>query len=322
MTTSLTYYQAPLAGYTDLPYRRVCRANGCHWMYTALIDSGALVHGNRENENILRRGPEEPWLGVQLLGSIPSDIAKSAEMLDAMDYDAIDFNMGCPMQKVIKRPAGAALLRRENQSLALECVELIRARTRKPFSVKLRILDFDDPEPTVSFCKRLVDAGVDSLTIHGRLLESIYAGPVAMHVIRAVAEAVSVPVTANGGVFSVADAVALAEGTGCSRIMIARGSIGNPWIFRSLVNGCDLPPTHEEVCDIMSLHLEGMAECYGERTGMILGRKIVTAYLHGRGYRKEYRIRGSQMSTLDDFHSLLHDMRLEGPAAGPLPRRA
>ncbi len=313
-----TYYQAPLAGYTDLPYRRMCRECGAYWMFTALIDSGALIHGNRDNDSILLRGKEEPWLGVQLLGGIPEHVARASEMLDTMDFDAVDFNMGCPMQKVLKRPAGAALLRPENQELALRCVDIMRGRIHKPLTVKMRILDFNDPAPTVELCRRLEGCGIDGVTIHGRTTESIYAGPVAWDVIRAVRESLSVPVTANGGIFGAKDAARLRDATGCTRLMVARGSIGNPWIFRELAKGAPAPPSHGELCDAMEKHISGMAECYGERTGMILGRKIATAYLHGRGYRKEYRIRGSQMASMADFLAMMADLRREGPVAGPL----
>ena len=308
------YILAPMAGYTDLPFRMSCRAQGAFYMFTALIDSGALVHGNKENESILKRGNLEPWLGVQLLGSIEGDIAKSAEMLDAMNFDLIDFNMGCPMQKVTRRPAGAALVSPENHRLAFRCVELIRSKVHKPFTVKIRILDFNDPEPTVQFCKRLEGLGVEGITIHGRLTKSIYSGPVATSVISAVRENVSVPVIANGGIFSLADANSIATATGCDRLMVARGAVGNPWIFRELLGIGPARPTHDELCDAMQEHIEGMVACYGERTGLILARKICTAYLHGRGYRKEYRVRGSQIAQLIDFYELMNDLRAEGPA--------
>ena len=137
-------------------------------------------------------------------------------------------------------------------------------------------------------------------------------------VIRAVRESLSVPVTANGGIFGAEDAARLREATGCTRLMVARGSIGNPWIFRELAQGSPAPPSHGELCDALERHISGMARCYGERTGMILGRKIATAYLHGRGYRKEYRIRGSQMASMADFQAMMADLRQEGPVAGPI----
>jgi tRNA-dihydrouridine synthase B len=317
MEMERTYYLAPLAGYTDLPYRRACRSQGAHYMFTALIDAGALVHGNPENEHILERGEEEDWLGVQLLGSIPNDVAKSTEMLNDMNYDAFDFNMGCPMAKVLKRPAGAALLYPVNHALAFQCVSIIRERVKdKPFTVKIRILDENDPEPTVTFCKRLVDLGVEGITIHGRLASKIYSGPVATEVIRAVRESVSVPVTANGGIFSIDDANALADATGCNRLMFARGSLGNPWIFRELISGAPYRPAHLELCEVMQRHIVGMMEMYGERTGLLLARKIIVAYLRGRGYSKYFRIKAGLLSTRDEFDTFMQELRVKGPVGG------
>lgn len=308
------YYLAPLAGYTDVPYRLACRKMGCKYAYTALIDSGALVHGNPDNDAILQRDASESWLGVQLLGSIPDDIAKSTEMLDSMDYDEINYNLGCPMQKVIKRPAGAGLLKECNHELAFTCVEAMRSRIHgKPFTVKLRVLDFEDAEPTIRFCLKLQDLGVEGIAIHGRLAESIYSGPVAMDVIRAVREALGIPVTANGGIYGMEDADAMHEGTGCDRLMIARGSLGNPWIFRELECGRKSPPSHEELCDTLLEHIMGMVPIYGEQKAFLLARKIIVAYVRGRGYSKEFRIRSTFVTGVDDFKAFVSDLRRAGP---------
>ncbi len=308
-----TYYLAPLAGYTDVPFRMLCRAYGLHYAYTALIDAGALVHGNRENSHILKRAPQEPWLGVQLLGSIPHDIRVSAEMLEDMDYDAVDFNMGCPMAKVVKRPAGAALMHPDNQGLALECVRIMRSVITRPLTVKLRILDYEDPAPTVSLCRRLEDCGVDGITIHGRSQKAIYSGPVSYRVIEAVREAVRVPVTANGGVFGVKTALAIRAGTGCERVMVARGAIGNPWIFQELREGKPHWPSHEELCGCLERHVLGMVELYGEREGLVLARKIIVAYLHGRGYSKAHRVAAGLLTTLSGFREFMKALRDDYP---------
>jgi len=292
-----------------------CRSFGAFYAFTALIDAGALAHGNRENENILLRGPDEPWLGVQLLGSIRRDIELSAEMLDNMNYESVDFNMGCPMQKVIKRPAGAALLYPENHNLAFDCVRWIRSRTNRPFTVKLRILDAENPQPTVDFCRRLQDLGVEGITIHGRIAKMIYSGPVACNVIRAVREALDIPITANGGVYSLEDAQSLAEKTGCDRIMVARGTLGAPWLFKELADGAKYVPKHLELCDTMERQVKGMIALYGEEAACILSRKIISAYTRGRGYSKEYRIRAGQIGTLAEFEGFLNDLRKSGPVS-------
>ena len=298
-----TYVLAPLAGYTDLPFRRMCWKQGMDQAYTALIDAGALIFGNHENSHILARGDDEPWVGVQLMGSRLDLLEKAAPMLDAMDYDCVDFNMGCPVRKVVQRNAGAALLKMPEH--ALECVRLLRDLIHKPFSVKIRILDDHDPDPTVRFCEQLEVIGVEAIAIHGRLACRVYSGPVAMNVIKAVRDALHIPVTANGGIFGIRSAKALQDGTGCSRLMVARGAIGNPWIFKSLADGAEYIPTHGEICYAIREHLAGMVDLYGEQQAMVDGRKIVLAYMRGRGYHRALKNPICKMVSWSDFERIL-----------------
>ena len=308
---------APMAGYTDLPFRRMCRRFGLRYASTALIDAGALVHANPDNDEILHRGDDEPWLQVQLLGSIPDDIRQAVRLLreGRWRYDALDFNMGCPVRKVLRRHAGAALMR--HPALALECVKIIRDEWPGPFTVKTRILDESDPAPTVELVRSLYHIGVEGVTIHGRLTERIYAGPVHGDIIRAVREALPVPVTANGGIFSLADAQALAASSGCDRVMVARGAIGNPWLFRDLTQGCPLPPPSQaEVLDAAEEHLALMVDEYGERAAMILGRKILSSYICGRGFPHALRACVVRISTWAEAVELLTQLRLASPDVG------
>lgn len=299
----MEFVLAPIAGYTDLPFRRACRRFGLVQAHTALIDAGAMVFGNPDNDQILLRGKDEPYLAVQLLGCIPEHLKIAAGMLAKMDYDAFDFNMGCPVRKIAQRGAGAALMKTREKTL--DCVKILRDILPSPFTVKTRILDFDDPEPTLELAKALEDIGIDGLTIHGRLAEAIYSGPVATNVIRAVRENLKIPVTANGGIFHRADAEALANATGCSRLMVARGAIGNPWIFKELMN--DSPDTlvsHQEIMDTMKEHMDGMIELYGADRAMVLGRKIILSYICGRGYPRVLRANVGQISTPEQFNEL------------------
>ncbi len=299
MDNNLQFSLAPMAGFTDLPFRRVCRRFGLYYAHTALIDAGALTYGNQESSSILARGADEPYLAVQLLGSIPEHIRVSAQLLRRMDFEALDFNMGCPVRKVLQRRAGAALMR--DLENALTCLKILRDSTDKPLTVKTRILSETDPEPTLHFCQALAKIGIDGLTIHGRLASKVYSGPVAHAVIRAVREELKIPVSANGGIFSRADALRLAAETGCQRLMVARGAIGNPWIFRELLDEKQTKPSHREVCSLMFEHLEQMREFYGEERGMVIGRKIVQSYLVGRGYRRALRHQATQISSWQDF---------------------
>ena len=301
------YALAPMAGYTDLPFRRLCRHFGLKTAYTPLIDSGALVYGNRDNPVILARGEDEPWLAVQVLGSRHEDLRKAALMLDRMPFDAVDFNMGCPVRKVLKRGAGAELTRHADE--ALTCAKILREQISKPFTVKTRILDETDPEPTVTFCQALEATGVEAIAIHGRLPERIYAGPVAAHVIKAVREALHIPVTANGGIFHLADAQWLGNETGCDRLMVARGAIGNPWLFKELLEQKEYTPSHEEVCAAMEEHVEGMLDLYGRPGGMVVARKIILSYLCKWAYPKKLRAKVNGISTEEDFMPFMAEVR-------------
>ena len=280
---------APMAGYTDLPFRRVCRRYGLYYGTTALIDAGALVHGNPDNTAILHRGEEEEWLQVQLLGSIPTDIRTSTRILrdGPWHFDVLDFNMGCPVRKVAKRLAGAALMTQPVR--ALECLKEMRDNWPGVLTVKMRILKEDNPESTIRLAQQLEAIGVQGLAIHGRLARMVYSGPVHTEIIRAVRESVHIPVTANGGIFTLEDACELSEATGCSRVMVARGCIGVPWIFRDIATGTVLPVSREELLEVMTEHVDQMVQEYGEKSAMILSRKIISSYLSGRGFPHELR---------------------------------
>jgi tRNA-dihydrouridine synthase B len=311
---------APLAGYTDVPFRRGCRRCGCRFAFTPLIDGCALVHGNRHNREILARGEDEEWLGVQVLGSDPEVLERAAALLYTMPFERVDINMGCPVRKVTRRGAGAALPL--TPDLALRCVDAVRRQCPdRALSVKLRILAEEDAGPTVAFARRLENAGVCALTIHGRTWQRVYAGPVAAATIRAVREAVRIPVTANGGVFSREDGLRLAAITGCKAVMVARGAIGNPWIFNELRDATATPPSHAQVCEVLREHIEGMLSLYGEGAGLREGRKIILAYLCGRGYPRPLRASVSSVSTLAEFDELYRQICATAAPESPTPYR-
>ena len=344
-------FLAPLADYSDYPFRRACRRFGCRYAFTPLIDAGCLTYSPDSATPILHRGPDEAWLGVQLLGANPAFFASAMPVVNRHEFDVLDFNLGCPMPKVTKRGAGAAL--GLNLPLALECLHVILQHSRFPVTAKMRVTDMTDPEPTVKFALALQEAGIQALTIHGRVAKAIYAGPVAVSVIRAVREALRIPVIANGGVFDAASATTLRQTTGCSRVMVARGAIGNPWVFAELAGGgekaegkrqkaaggseegaplvgqdaCNLRPlTFEnspgrpspaELCDVVVEHIHGMFDLYGEDHGMRCARKILLAYLKGRGWRHDRKAEASLLRGRKEFDEFMRILRAETPAVVP-----
>ncbi|MCQ2378450.1 MAG: tRNA-dihydrouridine synthase family protein [Victivallaceae bacterium] len=292
---------APLSGFTDLPYRRAARRGGCRYAFTEMVDAASIVYNPERAKSYLLRGDEEDFLGVQLVGADPAWLKRAARFLDGFDFSVIDFNLGCPVPKVVKKGAGAAL--GKNGELAVRCLEGIVAESRAPVTVKMRILDAVDPAPSVALAVRLAETGARAITVHGRTRDAFYTGPIAYGVIRAIAESVSVPVIANGGIHSVEDAKSMRRESNCSRLMLAQGAMGNPWLFRRIGGGA--APDFDEWKSVVLEHLAGMVALYGESEAMKRARKIVHDYLRGRGFPASARAEASRLAALRDAETLL-----------------
>jgi len=309
---NLKFFLAPLAGYTDLPFRNACRRYGCKFAFTPLIDSGSVVYDNPKNEKLLMRGKFDSWLGLQLLGNNPKHLAVAIKKLAKYKYDVIDFNMGCPVPKVIKRGCGAVLYL--DLDLAVECLRTMVMVSSVPVTAKIRIISEDNLETNLVYAKRLEDTGISALTVHGRIHEKKYGGEVYTDIISEIREMLYIPVIANGGIFTCSDALDLACSTGCTQLMIARGAIGNPWIFREVCGG--KTPSHLELCQELERHLAEMVEFWGEEVAMRTGRKIANAYLHGRGYRRQLRVQMAQIGCWNEFLGIVKQLSDEGPTDG------
>ncbi len=304
--------QAPVAGHTDLPMRRSARRHGCRFAFTEMIDAGSLVFQSGKTPMLAVRGDDEDFLGVQLVGSDLPQLEQAVKIINGMNFDVLDFNLGCPAPKVAKKGEGITFVLK-NPEGALKAVETIVRTAKIPVSVKTRILDFNDPAPTVAFCKRLEETGIQALTLHGRLMRVFYSGPVAYHVISAVRENLSIPVIANGGGLTPETYADLIRETGCGCGMIARGALGNPWIYDMIAG--KRAPTVEEYADELELHVREMTEFYGVELGFRIARKTVLEYLRGRGYAGSLRASVSYLSDFDAFARLLEEVR-----KGPSPR--
>ncbi|MFA6568648.1 MAG: tRNA-dihydrouridine synthase, partial [Victivallales bacterium] len=230
------------------------------------------------------------------------------------DVDVLDFNLGCPARKVVKKGEGAALAKKTED--AIRALEVLVKYSKFPVTVKTRILDETDPEPTVCLVQRLVDAGAAAVTLHGRIMTKVYSGEVGFAVISEVRKRIDRQIVANGGVFRYSDCEILRKETGCDCVMIARGAMGNPWIFEEIRAGrAFVPPTPDELASEIELHLKDMAECYGEEVGMRISRKIIIDYLKGRGYSGELKNAVCKIKTIGDLETYLGEIR-----CGPSPR--
>ena len=305
---------APLSGFTDLAYRRAAYRCGCRYAFTEMVDAASLAYANGNGELLLKRGSEEEFLAVQLVGADEELLKRACEKLNSREFSLLDFNLGCPVPKVVKKGAGAAL--GQNIDHALRCFRAIAANSEFTLTAKMRILDENDPAPTLELCAGLVDAGAKALTIHGRTRAHFYTGAVSFQVIKAVKDAFpDIPVIANGGVNSRESYNIMRQETGCSRVMLAQGIMGNPWLFRELTGNCP-PPTLEEWKSIVKYHVCEMIALYGEASAMRQARKIVHDYLKGRGFPAALRAGASGLSTLADLDDLLGQAKVVSTSPG------
>ena len=296
---------APLSGFSDAPFRRSARSCGCRYAFTEMVDAASLVFAFDRSKELLFREADEPFLGVQLLGGRSDRLREAVERLNDFDFDVLDFNLGCPVPKVAKKCAGAELGLHPEE--AARCFETVARHSRFPVSAKLRILDAEDPEPTLRLCRLLVENGARALTVHGRVKQAFYSGPVHFGIVRAVREAFpEIEVIANGGVRSRSSYEEIRRRTGCSRVMVATGAMGNPWIFRELTCPAGFRgPSAGEWRRVIEEQSSGMIRLYGEENACRRARKIFHDYLKGRGFPGSLRAVASQTSSAADLAAWL-----------------
>jgi len=280
-----------------------------------MIDAGSLIYQSGKTPVLATRGDDEDFLGIQLVGSDIPQLEQAVDIVSRMHFDVLDFNLGCPAPKVAKKGEGITFVLKDPDG-ALRAMDAIVKRSAIPVTAKTRILDPEDPAPTVAFCKRLAETGITSLTLHGRVAKVFYSGPVAYHVIAAVREAVPVPVIANGGGLTPETYRELIEKSGCSRGMIARGALGNPWLFDAVAHPDTFrPPAVQEFAAELELHVREMTDFYGPELGFRIARKTVLEYLRGRGFAGSLRASVSYLDSFDALARILDEVR-----KGPSPR--
>ena len=305
---------APLAGVTDAAFRRICFAHGAALAYTEMVSAKGLYYKNENTEDLLRIAPGEGPVVVQLFGSEPDMIAFAADHLRLRPNVALDLNMGCPVPKVVKNGEGSALLKDPQRAASL--VRAAAEKARKPVTVKMRI-GFSgregEPDP-VDFALAMQEAGAAAIAVHGRTREQYYSGRADWNAIRRIREAVSVPVIGNGDVFSAEDALRMLEETGCDLVMIARGALGDPWIFsecEALWRGQALPPRPDagEICETVRQHLLLSIADKGEYAAVREMRKHAAWYTKGLKGAADVRRRASQAETADELMNIVERIK-------------
>jgi tRNA-dihydrouridine synthase B len=295
---------APLSGFTDIPFRNSAWRHGCKFAFTEMVDASSLAYGSERTDIMLKRSPTDKWLGVQLIGCHDDRIAKALEILNRHDFQLLDFNLGCPAPKVARKGAGAVL--GADCDKAARLTELIVKKSKFPVTAKIRILDEENPAPTIDLAKKLESAGAQAITIHGRIKRRFYSGPVHYHIIAAVREACNIQIIGNGGVMSNISYHEIQQKSNCDTIMIARGAMGNPWLFNELHSPDDYnPPTVDELLDEMRCHVMEMVDFYGEELAMKVSRKIMLDYLKGRGFNGSLKSQVSFLKTVANFNEFM-----------------
>ena len=313
---------APLAGYTNLPFRMSVREiGGCGLMTTDLVNGRALMQKSRKTLELLATCPEDRPLAIQIYGGDVDDMIEGSRWLEAYGATIIDINMGCPVRKVVKGGGGSAMLC-DTTGNTVNTVRRVVEAVRIPVTVKMR-LGWNSSNLTAPFFAREFEKiGVSAITIHGRTREQGFSGGVDLDGIKAVVEAVdTIPVIGNGDVRTIADADRMIRHTGCAGIAIGRGGLANPWFFRQLNNWIhtgDPGPrgTYEERLQFMEGHFVRLVDWRGEHSACLQFRKMAAWYCKALRTGKAILRRMSMLDSHATLCKMVAEFREQGPPPG------
>lgn len=307
---------APMAGYTHLAFRLLIRRMGAGMVMTEMVSAMGLVMGQKKSLGYLANHADEKPLGVQIFGSDPEVMGRAAAMATESGADLVDINMGCPVRKVVKTGAGAALLRDLRQVEAV--VLAVRRACPLPLTVKIRIGWSPRNIQVLDIVKVIEDCGADALTVHPRLASQAFSVPAAWEWIARVKERIRIPVIGNGDVFEPSHALEMKRRTGCNGVMIGRGALRNPWIFEQIASlekgGPIRQPGLSERRDLILEHFRLLSQSLGEQKASLALRGVLLFYTKGLPQSSRFRehltkIKDSKTlaRTLDGYFSTLQE---------------
>lgn len=304
---------APMAGVTDLPFRVLCKEQGAGLLCMEMVSAKAIYYGSKNTEELMKISPAEMPVSLQLFGSDADIMADMAKKIEEKPFAILDINMGCPVPKVVNNGEGSALMK--NPKLAEEIITKMVKAVKKPVTVKIR-KGFDEAHLNAVEMAKIAEAsGAVAVAVHGRTREQYYAGKADWNCIRAVKEAVKIPVIGNGDVTDALSAERLLKETGCDGVMVGRAAQGNPYIFREIMEYLEtgvIPPkpTPAEVRTTIERHARMQMEEKGEYTGVREMRKHLSWYTVGYPNSAKYRQMINSMETMEE---LLHSLDMVFP---------
>nr|WP_289766348.1 tRNA dihydrouridine synthase DusB [uncultured Acetatifactor sp.] len=295
---------APMAGVTDLPFRLLCRRMGAGLVCMEMVSAKAIFYNNKNTEELLEIHPEEVPASLQLFGSDPEILADMAKRIEERPFSILDFNMGCPVPKVVNNGEGSALMK--EPKLVEEILSALVKAVDKPVTVKIR-KGFDEANCNAVEIARIAEScGVAAIAVHGRTREQYYSGRADWDIIRQVKQAVKIPVIGNGDVDSPERAGAMLDSTGCDGVMIGRAAQGNPWIFRDTVSFLETgtvppPPDGQEKKRMILEHADFQLQIKGEYTAVREMRKHLAWYTTGMPHSARFR---QTINSIESFAEL------------------
>ena len=298
---------APMAGVCDLPFRLLCKEKGAAMVCTEMVSAKAIYYNNKNTKELLTIDKNEGPVSLQLFGSEPKLMAEMAKRIEEIPFDILDFNMGCPVPKVVNNGEGSALMK--NPVLAGHIIEAMANAISKPVTVKIRAGFDSEHINAVEIAKIAENSGAAAITVHARTREQYYSGKADREIIRLVKEAVSIPVIGNGDIDCYESAKHMLEYTGCDGVAIGRGAEGNPWIFEELnakYAGLDYnKPSLEEVKEMIMRHARMLIDYKGEYIGIREMRKHAAWYT--AGFKGASKLRGclNEASSIESLEEII-----------------
>lgn len=308
VTIQNNVFLAPMAGVTDLPFRILCKEQGCGLVYTEMVSAKGLFYESDKTGSLLYVDEKEHPVAAQLFGSEPDILANMAAKVEQMPVDIIDINMGCPAPKITKNGEGSALMKTPEK--IGEIVYQVAKAIEKPLTIKIR-KGFNEDNVNAALVARIAEqAGASAIAVHGRTREQFYSGKADWDIIRSVKDAVSIPVIGNGDITTPQDAKTMIEKTGCDAVMIGRGAQGNPWLFKQTIHylktGDMLPgPSTEERILTALRHANMIIKYKGDYIGIREMRSHLGWYIKGLPRAAEMRVKINKTQSFEELKRLL-----------------